>query len=74
MSEIHVSMCHLTIFQNEAILGSNLPCLLPIGRDYGSINIACAAESALAFPPANPASACWGDTKEKIISRHYSER
>lgn len=42
MSEIHVRICFPSFpdnFQNEAIFDCNLLCLLPIKRDYRSINI-----------------------------------
>lgn len=42
MSEIHVRVCFPSFpdnFQNEAIFDCNLLCLLPIKRDYRSINI-----------------------------------
>lgn len=75
MSEIHVCVFFPSFpdnFQNEAIFGCNLPCLLPIKRDYRSINTVYAAEGASRFL-SQSRFIFLEEHKGKIISCHYLE-
>lgn len=76
MSEIHVRLCFPSFpdnFQNEAIFGCNLLCLLPIKRDYRSINIVYVAKGASHFL-SQSRFIFLEEHKGKIISCHYLER